>query len=328
MGDGNPGRYSVTQRSNDPPWSAAPPDAGRSLEERMAMQIERGQPDGAEFLDSLSDDDLAEFSMALSIDAELKAEDEAAAAAAEPGVLPLRRPARPARVLDRRVALLAAVLAGVTLLPLAWRASQPGAVRYPSEAVAMLEQPAAGLPADFDTRAWSPTRSRGEVVTEEGRPVRLGVYGVDLEVAIRAGDAANTQILAMQIAALLTDAHAGGTAAARYFNPIVARPNAPAAELLPILKEANRAAANAIDPDRYALGAWAEAALLAIARRDAGFFREARTRRTLDRAEDLVDDDAEARTAIHAIRASLESESLQWPELEKAMKTLLGSIGR
>lgn len=291
----------------------------------MAIQIERARPDGVEFLDGLSDDDFSEFTMAALIDAELRDQD---AAAAVPGVLPLRRPARPARMLNPRWAALAAVLAGVALIPFAWRGTQGGAVRVPSHAVAMLENPSAGLPEGWDEdRAWSPTRGSGEVTTDAGLAVRTGAYMVDIEVAVHAGDAETTRLLAQRVAINLAEANTLGTMAASDFNELAARAGTPAAELLPLVKDASDAAADAVNGDLYASGAWAEAARLAARRRDAAFFREARTRRTLARAEELFGDNASAQTAIATIRASLEAESLQWPELETATKDLLRAIG-
>lgn len=314
----------MTQRPNDPPWAAAPPEVELSLHERMAIQIERAQPRGAEFLDSLSDEDLGELAMAAAIEAELKEQD---AVAEVPGVLPLRRPARPARVLNPRWAALAAVLAGVALIPFAWRGTQGGAVRVPSHAVAMLENQSAGLPEGWDnSRPWSNTRG-GEVTTDTGLAVRTGAYMVDIDLAVRAGDAETTRLLAQRVAINLAEANTAGTMAARPFNELAARAGAPAAELLPLVKEAAGAAADAVDGNLYALGAWAEAARLAANRRDAAFFREGRSRRTLDRAKELVGNNAEAQIAITAIGASLEPNTPRWPELRKAIEDLLAAIG-
>jgi hypothetical protein len=330
----------VTGRPNDPAWSAAPPD-GAADPERLAALLDGrlGEADREALLVRLAheDDDLALFAEAAAIQRELEAEDGRVhdedvedadhPRAPEPGVIPLRRPARPARVLDRRWVAAAAMVAGVALVPLAWRASQGGAVREPSHAVAMLENPSAGLPAGWDDdRPWSRTRSRGEVTTEAGLAVRTGAYMVDIEIAARAGDAERTRSLAQRVALNLTEASTAGTMAAARLNEVADRAGAPAAELLPLVKAAGDAAADAVDPDRYALGAWAEAALLAAARRDAGFFREGRTRRTLESAEALVGDNEEARTALSAIRAALEAESVLWPELDGGLDELMRAV--
>jgi hypothetical protein len=326
----------VTQRPNDPPWAAAPPNGELSLHERMAIQIERAQPDGAEFLDGLSDEDLGELAMAAAIEAELEEQD---AAAEVPGVLPLRRPARPARVLNPRWVALAAVLAGVALIPFAWRGTQGGGVRVPSHAVAMLENKAAGLPEGWtDSIAWSgprggsggsrtePLPSSLDAVVERRRSVHLGAYLVDLDLAIRARDADQTRILADRAADLLNGVSGGGLAGSS-FTQLASLAGGPPAEVLPDFREASESAALYVDKDLFALAAWAEAARLAAKRQDVAFFRETRTRRTLDGAKEIVGDNASAQAAIATIRAALEPESPQWTELETATADLLKAIG-
>jgi hypothetical protein len=319
----------VTQRPDDPAWSAPPADASPDAERMAALLDDRLR--GAE-RDALlarladSEEELALFADAAAIQRELEAEDEAAAV---PGVLPLRRPARPARGVDRRLVLLAAVLAGVTLLPLAWRAGQGGAVREPSQAVAMLENPAAGLPKDWVyTPAWSGTRGgQGDPLTDETLSVRMGAYMVNLELAVRARDAEQTRWVADRVASDLTNAGTSGTVVAGAFRRLSERAGASPAELLPVLEEAQDALDDAVDANRYALGAWAEAARLAAQRQDAAFFREARTRRTLARAEELVGDNPGAQAAIAKLRAALTSAGPDWTALGGATGQLLSAIG-
>lgn len=318
----------MTQRPNDPAWSPAPM-AGAPDPERLAALLDE-RLSGAERDELLarladSDEDLAVFGEAAAIQRELEAEDEASASAV-PDELARRRAARPARGLDRRWMAAAAVVAGLALLPLAWRASQSGPVREPAQAVAMLEDPAAGLPPGWEVRPWSDTRGGGNAA-DDALSVQLGAFMVDLEIAVRARDADATQLLSDRIALSLSEASTSGTLAARYFSEITQSAGAPPAELLPALEEASDAAAMAVDADRFALGAWMEAARFAAARRDAAFFREARTRRTLARAEELVEDDEEARTALAAIRASLDAESILWPELETGLNRLMRAVG-
>ncbi len=325
---------------------------GRTDPQLLAVQIERGEAADMELLAGLSDDDFADAALAAAIQRELEEEDAAAGiprmepataeheAASAPGVLPLRRPAaRPARGLDRRWLAAAAVLAGVTLLPLSWRASQGGAVREPSHAVALLENPSAGLPERWmDQPGWSGTRGGGgpqvepsadpalELRAEQVAAVRLGAQIVDLELAVRARDTANTQLLAARIAEGLRNRNTAGTVAAPSFDAIAERAGADPSELLPRVREASEPQLLAVDADRYALGAWAEAARLAAARRDAAFFREGRTRRTLDSAEALVGDDTTAKSALAEIRASSNSDAPDWGALQTATKNLLGAI--
>ncbi|HST59647.1 MAG TPA: hypothetical protein VLK84_13175 [Longimicrobium sp.] len=318
----------------------------------LAVQVELGEAADMELLAGLSDDDFADAALAAAIQRELEEEDAAAVipriepataeteAASVPGVLPLRRPAaRPARGLDRRWLAAAAVLAGVTLLPLTWRASQGGAVREPSHAVAMMENPAAGLPAGWlDQPGWSGNRGGGgtaiepsaipavDLRAEQIDAVRLGAQIVDLELAVHARDTANTRLLAARIADGLRNRNTAGTVAASSFDAIAERAGADPSELLPLVREASEAESLAVDPDRYALGAWVEAARLAAARRDAAFFREGRTRRTLESAKALVGDDETAKSALTAIGAASDSSAPDWNALTEATKNLLGAI--
>lgn len=343
----------MTTPRNDASW-AADPQTGRSLEEEMAIQIERGHADGAGFLDGLSDEDLAEFALALEVQAELEAQDAAAgvpgvsdavaaepelydesaaetglqdAPAPEPGVIPLRRPERKPRRLSPQWVALAAVLAGVMLLPFAWRTMQGGAVGNPSQAVAMLENPAAGLPAGWLDQAppWGQTRGGGDSAADQARSARLGTHMVQLELAIRARNTAETVLLADKAVFLLETVTAGGLLTPA-FRQIKAQAGGDPSALLPQVQEANETAASLLEADWFSLGAWAEAARLAAARQDAEFFRSARTRRTLDSAAELVGDDKGATDAIDAIRAAIAADPPNWNGLRTASYNLLRAV--
>jgi hypothetical protein len=335
----------VTTPRNDAPWAADPPDR-RSLQEEMAIQIERGRPDGAAFLDGLSDEELADFALALEVQAELEAQDATAAepgvhtvpeihdeaaesatdAAAEPGVIPLRRPERRPRRLSAQWMALAAVLAGVMLVPFAWRASRGGAVEYPSQAVAMLENPAAGLPVDYDSsRPWSRTRGASGPSTDERRAVQFGAYMVDLELAVRARDAEETRLMARRAELLMQDVTAGGLVATS-LQAVTAQAGGEPSAVLPDLDEANETAANLLDAEWLVLGAWGEAARFAAARQDTEFFRSPRTRRTLDRAEALVEDHQGSLDALGGIRGAVGGDPVDWTALRIAVDALLKAI--
>jgi hypothetical protein len=327
---------------NDASW-AADPQTGRSLEEEMAIQIERGHADGAGFLDGLSDEDLAEFALALEVQAELEAQDAAAgvpgtqaaaaaeptlqdAPASEPGVIPLRRPERKPRRLGPQWVALAAVLAGVMLLPFAWRTMQGGAVRYPSQAVAMLENPAAGLPDDWELPSpRNQTRSDGDLFTENQRSARLGAYMVQLELAVRARDAERTSLLADRAAFLVQNVTAGGLLTSA-FGQLKEQAGGDPSTLLPQVEEVNETAASLLNADYFALGAWAGAARLAVTRQDAEFFRSARTRRTLDRAAELVVDEQGAGDAVRTLSAAAESDPPDWSALRTASDNLFSAV--
>jgi hypothetical protein len=310
----------VIHPRDDAPWAADPPDGGADPE-RMAALLD-GRLRGAERDELLArladrDDDLALFAEASAIQRALEAEDGAAGV---PGVTPLRPASRPARRVNPRWLALAAVLAGVTLLPLAWRASRGGAIREPSQAVALLENPAAGLPAGWDERPWSQTRGGGGPIgPPEARAARVGAYAVDIELAIRAGDVEQRQILAGNAAAVLS-AEIG--IASKGFQELAASTETDQDVLLSQLEDATNYAAISVDPDMLALGAWAEAARFAAMRQDAGFFRNARTHRTLARAEELVGEQRAAKEALAAVSAAAASDPPNWDALKKAVDDL------
>ena len=316
------------------------------------MHIDRGRPDGAAFLDGLSDEDLADFALALQVQAELEAQDGVVRAPeadddptplrvhrgeidpdvearnppdAGPGVIPLHRPGRGPRRLRPRWRAGAALLAGVLLVPFALRTTR-GAVKTPSQAVAMLGDPAAGLPAGWeDNVVWRQTRGDCGVVTEAGRPARLGAYMVQLELAVRARNADQTRLLVARADCLLAEVDAGVLVSSS-LRPLAEQPGGDPAALLPHVRDANELAGDVLDGGRFALGAWAEAARLAVARRDADFFRNARSRGTLNGADAVVGDDEAARAAVAGMRTSVQTDPPDWDGLRRASDTLLAAV--
>ncbi|HEX6038261.1 hypothetical protein [Longimicrobium sp.] len=334
------------------PWAAEPPDGGVDPE-RLAALLD-GRLDEAERDDLLArladdDDDLALFAEAAGIQRALEEEDATVIAAASvpphtaplglapapipvadvahdeplsgPGVIPIRRPAR--RV-DRRLALLAAVLAGVTLLPLGWRALRPGAISAPSQAVAMLESRDASSVAGW-TPAWGSTRGGGDPLVERSTSARVGALAVVLELAIRAGDVEQRQYMVSTIQKTLENTLAP---AGNAFEPLEDGTRTDRDQLLSDLEYATQTATGFLEADYVALGGWAEAARFAAARRDAAFFRSARTARTLDRASSFLGDDEQAKAAVERIRAARETDPLGWPALTQAVDDLVDAIAR
>lgn len=240
--------------------------------------------------------------------------------AEEPDVIPLRRPAPR---LNRRLALLAAVLAGVTLLPLAWRAARPGAISSPTEAVAMLESRDAGVPPGMEPRPWGTTRGGGDPLVERSMSARVGAYAVDLELAIRAGDEENRRIFANDAMSALDSA----TAMAQYGFRFLAEPmNAGRDEQLSQLQSAMELATQFLDEEFVALGGWAEAARFAAERRDAEFFHSRRTARTLEKAEPLLADSEAGRSALARIGTARAADPPDWPALTSAVNELIRAI--
>jgi hypothetical protein len=292
------------------------------LANRLAAQRDGVLDDSTEFLDGLSDDDLALVADIARTERELREEDEAA------GVLPLRRPppadARPARRgTGWRWLAAAAVIAAVAVSPLLWRAAQGGAVRAPSQAVALLADRGAGLPAGMEEGRWPVTRGAEDALSETARAARLGALSVDLEMAIRAGDGERRRLLAAQARAQMdvVSPLAGGG-----FGELAASESADAGALLALLRRATETASGFVDGERVALGAWTEAARLAAARRDEAFFRAAGSRRTLEDAARILAGDAAALAQVEAVRGALRPDPPSWDELRAAVDALLYAI--
>ncbi|HEX8358925.1 MAG TPA: hypothetical protein VF613_02325 [Longimicrobium sp.] len=270
---------------------------------------------------------------------ELEEEDAEAAALAlgeeghDAGVIPLhtRRPApgtevRPARARIIRWIALAAVLAGVALV--AGRALQDrGSVAgEPVRLAARLEHADEGLPAGWtERRPWTSVRGEGSAPTageQRARSARAGAMLVDLSVAAQARDTAATRVLATQLAARF-DPRGGRTGALRR---IADGAGGDPERLRPLIGEATERIAGGLDADALRLGAWTEAAGLAAARRDAAFFRDRATRRTLDQAGRLTQADPAANAALQRVRLLAPADPPRWDALAPAIDALAREI--
>lgn len=241
-------------------------------------------------------------------------------------VVPLRPPstARTWRRGPVRWLALAAVLAGVVLVPLAL--SRSGG-RDSGDFAALLAHRDTGLPAGWtERRAWSVSRGGGVPQIEDTRAVQLGALHTDLEIAVAARQADQTADLAGQIVARLRDVTAGGTVAPAY-EAIGARAGDSPQALAEPLKTARENLAGLAGDDYFALGAWTEAAMLAAERRDAAFFQARASRTMLDRAASLTSDDPEARAALDAIRAAAGADPPDWAALQTQTRALMRRIG-
>jgi len=296
----------VAEPTRPPPHD----DIDVRLAERMAAQIDGTSPNGAAFLDGLSDDDLALFAEAAAIQHEMEAEE---LAATSPRVVSIDRARK------RRVNWLgiAAVVAAVALVPLIWRTTRGGAIRAPSQAVAMLSSTDAGLPPG---RPWT-TRGETNVLSDRARAVRLGAYAVDLELAIRQGNVKRRQSLAGDAQELMVQ---DGGIAASGFLELGTSASTDTGELLAVLERATDTALDYLDREVVALGAWGEAARISAGSRDAAFFRHGRTRGTLRAAERALRDDDAALAAIQEIRDAAEGDPPDWGRLRAAVDALLG----
>jgi hypothetical protein len=246
----------------------------------------------------------------------------------DPKVVPLRPPSttRARRRLPTRWLALAAMLAGVMLVPLALSRSG-GGPGTPAQYAALLAGREAGLPPGWlDQPAWPVTRGGGTPVVDDARAAQLGALHGELELAAAARQAEETALLAARIEALLADVPGAGMTVSNY-REIRTRAGQPPEALAELLKAGREEVAMFVDEDHFALGAWAEAARIAAASRDAEFFAARASRKMLDRAREMPLD-AKAASAVDAIRAAAGRDGQpDWAVLEAQTRLLLGRLG-
>ncbi|HWK88917.1 MAG TPA: hypothetical protein VNP72_02955, partial [Longimicrobium sp.] len=230
--------------------------------ERLGALIDGrlGPDERAETLARLtaSDDERVVFADTAAVLRALEEEDvPAAAAPAEPRTAPARRRRPPAWA----AGLLAAGIVLAVALPLALR-SRDGlpAPEATLAAVTAREAFPAGWP-----NAWPPSRGEGGASDAGAMASRLGAVHLRLQLAAIANDALARAQAAEQAQGLLP--HEWATLADMY-GPL-AGPDATPSRIA----EVGREAARRVGEDRFRLGAWAEAARLAVVRADQGFFR-------------------------------------------------------
>jgi hypothetical protein len=298
----------------------------RKDDERLSalLQGQLSGPERDELLAHLaaSDDDYEVFNDAVEILAALEEQDASSAAAEEPAaVIPLSQPQRPWRPPVRWLSL-AAVLAGVALVStLALRGRTPVGGN-PVWLAAAVHTPGEGLPEGWTEEPLWPG-DRGDASsggTDEAMAARAGAKLVELAVAIRARDTAESQLRAMQLQDL-----EGGVGNATPLRVIGRRAGEPPEVLEDLLDEARDGLADRYENDEYLqLGAWTRAALFAAAARNEDFFRDDASRDMLGRAERLTRRDAAARDAVKQV--SNAAETPNWDLLEPSLKTLLREI--
>lgn len=245
----------------------------------------------------------------------------------DPKVVPLRPPSteRTRRRLPTRWLALAAMVAGVMLVPLALSRSG-GGPGHPGQYAALLANREAGLPADW-TSPWSVTRGGGTPVVDNARAAQLGALHVDLELAVAARQAEQTTLLAARIEALLADVPAAGLVASTY-REIGTRAGQPPATLAELLEDGRENVAMFVDEDHFALGAWAEAARLAAASRDAEFFAARASRKALGRLVGSEGIAPSAREPAERIRRAIPEEGTpDWSVIGPAVDELVRLLG-
>jgi len=242
--------------------------------------------------------------------------------------IPFRPGARGWRRPRARRLLLAAVLALSVLVPAVWWRSRGLPMDDPGRVAALLAARDAGLPPEWARRRpWDGTLGAAGAPprTAEGRAARLGVFHVDLVLAARARDAARTAQLANGAAELLEEVRGSAIVAAQY-REVAARAGSPPAALEEVLDEAGSGAA-ALLGEQVGLGAWAEAGLIAAARRDAAFFRAPRSRAILERLAKLESLPEPARAAARRVLASNGARGAGvWEVRERDMAALLAAL--
>lgn len=234
---------------------------------------------------------------------------------------PQRRPLPPIRWIA-----IAAVLAGIALAPWLWTRLRPSAADDPGRFVALLAARPAGLPAGLEDSPWGSVRGADEPLTADARAVRLGALLVDLELAVQRGDTVAARVAA-DVGVLLEAIPAAGPVSAMY-RDIGQRAGGAPRDLEPLLTEAGSAAAKLADPDLVRLGAWVEAARVAAAAHDAGFFRARQSRATLADAGTLAGLTEPARAALGRVHATLVAERApDWSALGRDLTELLRMLG-
>lgn len=284
-----------------------------------------------------SDEDRAVAVGAAAILRQLEEEDaEEAAREEEPEdqgapVIPLdtRRPEpaqdiRPRRSLVLPMVALAAVLAGIALVTGRALTGRGSVAQEPVRLASRLEHGADGLPAGWtERRPWA--SARGEDPGAASSPAersassaRAGAMLVDLSVAVQARDVAATRVLASQLAGRYDSQGGSGNP----LRQITAGAGGDPERLRPLIGEATERIASRLDEEALRLGAWTEAAGLAAARRDAGFFRDREARRALDRTEWLATADPPAHAAVQRVRSLLSADPPAWDALTPAIDAL------
>ncbi|MGH7517281.1 MAG: hypothetical protein ACREOC_07405 [Gemmatimonadales bacterium] len=245
-------------------------------------------------------------------------------------VLPLSPRSREAnRFLPRRWLAVAAILAGVAvvgpLLQLVLRSpSRVDAGRF----IAPLVEDGTPLLAGWDERPWTTVRGGDapEPLTPAARAARAGALSVDLEIAVWSRDTMAAR-LATELALLLGGLPAGAPVGTMY-RVVAQRAGAPPEELQPLLERARVAASKLTEPDAFQLAAWAEAARIAAARRNAEFFRTRESRSVLDWASGLATLPEAARPVVERLRSELSVGGVpDWRALDHALTELLRVMG-
>ena len=222
---------------------------------------------------------------------------------------------------------LAAVLAGIAVLPWSWSRLRPADADSGEQLAVVLADAGAGLPTGWDGQPWSTLRGSSDGLARQARAVRLGARLVDLELAARAGDHAMTGAIAIDVATLAEGLPAGGVVGAVH-RDIARRAGEPASRLAPTIAHGRVAAAKLAGEELVTLGAWLEAARIAAARRNADFFRADHGRALLARSASDAGLGEPARQALHQVSEAVPAGGEpEWGALEGALTNALRVLG-
>jgi hypothetical protein len=233
------------------------------------------------------------------------------------------------RVPVLRWVAIAAMCAGAVLVGRAlWPRTPPDG--DPVRVAARLERVPEGLPAKWtEATPWATVRGNeggGSPEARIARATRAGALLLDLSVSVQGRDAAETRLLARQIAERF-DPRGGPDGA---LGRIVEGAGSPPDRLQPLVRQATDDIAQRLGRrDALRLGAWVEAALLAAATRDAAFFGDAYTGKVLEDAARITAPDRPARIAVEEVRALLAGAGPpRWDALTRALRVVAGELAR
>jgi len=301
-------------------------DIGLSAEELAALLDGKlDQSRRAELLARLgsSEEALEAYANAASVVSELETGDTARSAAPSKVVVGVSR-----RLPQWGWVALAATLAGVAVVP--WLLTRGRSVDQedPTRFVSLLAPPGQTLPRQWYGTPWPGMRGAGEPLTATARAARLGVRLVDLELAVQARDTAIGPVTA-EIIDLVEGYPAGSAVVAVYRNLAEkASAGASAEELQPLLERGRMEAAQLAGAGLVHFGAWAEAARIAAAERNADFFQADASRSMLALAPGVSGLPESARPLLRQLQSDLKADGAQdWEGLERRLADLLGVLG-
>lgn len=241
------------------------------------------------------------------------------------GVIPLRQPVptpaeRPRWKPPRWVIplALAAGIAALFAIPL-WRQDDGSGA---AQAVAMLSDTDKPLPADV---VLAPSTVRGP---SDGEHVRLGAMLVVLEVAARSHDDVRARQAAAEIATLLKRMNALDVAAQYDSISMAAQYDSINMAALPLggldPELAERAETTARTASMTRLGEWLQAARIAAARQDQGFFKTSESQDRLDGKGFRAD----AKPGLRRARDGVAASRPDWGTIQKELGVLLEGLAR